>query len=90
MLSFLRVIMIEFVLELSNRSKRLLYFVKYNKRRDFIKTGSLAGITTLVAASCTSGSLNGKSSGEAEGNVADNFELNEVTIDTLQKKMQST
>lgn len=59
------------------------------QRRDFIKTGSLAGITTLVAASCTSGSLNGKSSGETEGNVADNFELNEVTIDTLQKKMQS-
>ncbi|MBS1524547.1 MAG: amidase [Bacteroidetes bacterium] len=59
------------------------------QRRDFIKTGSLAGITTLVAASCGTAPTASKQNNGDEAGSADNFELNEVTIDTLQQKMQS-
>ncbi|HVS94328.1 MAG TPA: amidase [Mucilaginibacter sp.] len=58
------------------------------QRRDFIKTGSLAGLTTLVAASCHTAPTASKQTGDDTG-FDDNFELNEVTIDTLQEKMQS-
>ena len=57
------------------------------QRRDFLKTGSIAGITTLVATSCGTGSSDKKNSDEDV--FADDFELNEITIDTLQKKMES-
>ena len=59
------------------------------QRRNFLKTGSLAGLTltTLVAASCSQPSAENKT--DAAGNSADNFELNEATISDLQKKMES-
>lgn len=57
------------------------------QRRDFLKTGSIAGITTLVAASCNTVTPDKKSSG-SEDVTLDDFELNEVTIDTLQQKMR--
>jgi amidase len=59
------------------------------QRRNFLKTGSLAGLTlsTLVAASCTQPSADKKTS-ENEG-FTDDFELNEATISDLQKKMES-
>ncbi|MBD1367079.1 amidase [Mucilaginibacter sp. ZT4R22] len=58
------------------------------QRRNFLKTGTLAGLTltTLSAVSCAQPSTDTKAdSGIAP---ADDFELNEVTIDELQKKMQ--
>ncbi|WPV00442.1 amidase [Mucilaginibacter sp. cycad4] len=62
-------------------------------RRNFLKTGSLAGLTisTLVAASCNQPSAENKADETA---VADNskddiFELSEITITDLQQKMQS-
>ncbi|HVW16267.1 MAG TPA: amidase [Mucilaginibacter sp.] len=58
------------------------------QRRDFIKMGSLAGLTTLVAASCHTAPTASKQTGDDTG-FDDNFELSEVTIDTLQQKMQS-
>src|SRR3569833_3234664 len=58
------------------------------QRRDFIKTGSIAGVTTLVAASCNT-VTSGKKSGENEEVFKDDFELNEVTVDTLQQKMKN-
>jgi amidase len=59
------------------------------QRRNFLKTGSLAGLTltTLVTASCSQPSAD-KKTAEA-GNPADDFELNEATIDSLQQKMES-
>jgi amidase len=59
------------------------------QRRNFLKTGSLAGLTlsTLVAASCTQPSADKKAT-ENEG-FTDDFELNEATISDLQKKMES-
>jgi amidase len=58
------------------------------QRRNFLKTGSLAGLTlsTLVAASCTQPSADKKT--DATGAYTDDFELNEATIDDLQQKMQ--
>lgn len=50
--------------------------------------GSLAGLTTLVAASCHTAPTASKQTGDDTG-FDDNFELSEVTIDTLQQKMQS-
>ncbi len=59
-------------------------------RRNFLKTGSVAGLTltALGSASCNLASSS-KSGHDAEGGQPDNFELNEVTIDALQQKMQS-
>ncbi|MEO6632223.1 MAG: amidase family protein, partial [Mucilaginibacter sp.] len=61
------------------------------QRRNFLKTGSLAGLTlaTLGAASCSPSSSKKDSSGNAAANKTDDFALNEVTIDTLQEKMKS-
>jgi amidase len=58
-------------------------------RRNFLKNSSLAGlsVTTLSAIGC-----NGKETKSKENHTTsdtDNFELNEVTIDDLQKRMQS-
>jgi amidase len=59
------------------------------QRRNFLKTGSLAGLTltTLVTASCSQPSADKKTA--ENGETADDFELNETTIADLQKKMQS-
>lgn len=59
-------------------------------RRHFLKNSSLAGIslTTLtVMGSCHSDDQKTESKNDAT--AADHFELNEVTIDELQKRMQS-
>src|SRR3569833_2782877 len=59
------------------------------QRRNFLKTGSMAGLTlaTLGAASCTPASKDASADPSAE--KTDDFALNEVTIDTLQQKMKS-
>ena len=60
-------------------------------RRDFLKNGSLTGLsfTALAMAGCRSASDSavGASSGNP-GEMATAFALNEVTIDALQQKMQ--
>lgn len=62
-------------------------------RRNFLKTGSATGlvITTLGLASCQSPvkSDNETANKDLDGQAADDFELNEVTIDELQQKMQA-
>ncbi|WP_121811580.1 amidase [Mucilaginibacter kameinonensis] len=62
-------------------------------RRNFLKTGSLAGLTisTLVAASCNQPSATSKADDTvaAENSKDDIFELSEITITDLQQKMQS-
>ena len=60
-------------------------------RRNFLKNSSATGlaITTIGLASCQAGdSTNGKTGGMSHEDYV-NFELNELTIDELQKKMQS-
>lgn len=61
------------------------------QRRNFIKTGSLAGLTlaTLGAASCSPAASKKDSTADAAAEKTDDFALNEVTIDTLQQKMKS-
>jgi amidase len=58
------------------------------QRRNFIKTGSLAGLTlsTLVAASCKQPSAQAKT--DTDSSFTDEFELNEATIASLQKMME--
>jgi amidase len=63
-------------------------------RRNFIKASSLAGltITSVLAASCNTTPLPAEKEDDnksEDSNTADNFELNEVTIATLQDKMKS-
>lgn len=58
------------------------------QRRDFLKTGSIAGLTTLVAASCTPAPTE-KKADASDTAFTDDFDLNEVTIDTLQQKMKN-
>ena len=57
-------------------------------RRNFLKTGSIAGLslTAAASASCNLTPADKKTSTSAK---ADDFALNEVTIDTLQQKMKS-
>jgi amidase len=58
-------------------------------RRNFLKNSSLAGlsVTALSAVGCNSQETKAK---ESHTNVdSDNFELNEVTVDDLQKRMQT-
>lgn len=57
------------------------------KRRDFLLNSTLAGATTLIGAACNP-SANQTSDVTAGETVADEFELNEITIDVLQEKMQ--
>lgn len=61
------------------------------QRRNFLKTGSLAGLTltTLAAASCNLVSPVKKQNEAPNTEKADDFVLNEVTINILQQKMQS-
>jgi amidase len=62
-------------------------------RRNFLKIGSLAGLTisTLVAASCNQPSAENKAdeTAAADNSKDDIFELSEITIADLQQKMQS-
>jgi amidase len=63
------------------------------ERRDFIKNSSLAGLTIVSAAVVASCNAPVKEKKEkpvkTPGTTADDFVLNEITIDELQKKMQS-
>jgi amidase len=61
------------------------------QRRNFLKTGSLAGLTltTLAAGAHNLIPSDKKTEVDTFGNIADDFVLNEVTIDALQQKMQS-
>jgi amidase len=56
------------------------------KRRDFIVSGSTAGIGSLLVSSCNSTDTQIKSTSTVEDNFSD-FELNEETISSLQDKM---
>ncbi|MGZ3871893.1 MAG: amidase [Mucilaginibacter sp.] len=60
------------------------------QRRNFLKTGSLAGLTltTLAASSCNLVTSK-KDQADASPQKSDDFALNEVTIDILQQKMKS-
>lgn len=59
-------------------------------RRNFLRNSSLAGLslTTLSITSCNN-SKEQKAAVKGSAATADNFELNEITIDELQKRMQS-
>ena len=61
-------------------------------RRNFLKKGSAAGAIIAVTgvASCNSPADKVKENDANAGQFIDAFELNEVTIDELQKKMQSS
>jgi amidase len=61
------------------------------QRRNFIKTGSLAGITlsALSLGACTIPPSEQKQAGTGPAKSADDFVLNEATIDILQQKMRS-
>jgi len=58
-------------------------------RRNFLKNSSLAGLslTTVAIAGCENSQESKIKSNNTD--TSDNFELNEVTIDELQKRMQS-
>ena len=58
------------------------------QRRSFLKAGSIAGLTTLVAGACNTVST-GKKEDEKDDNYVDQFELNEVTITMLQQKCRT-
>ncbi len=60
-------------------------------RRNFLKTGSIAGLslTTVAAASCNLASTNKKPDESHDSGNLNDFVLNEITIDALQQKMQS-
>jgi amidase len=58
------------------------------QRRDFLKKGSMAGLTTLVVGTASNTVLAGEKPEQQDDTFNDDFELNEVTIDTLQQKMQ--
>jgi amidase len=60
-------------------------------RRNFLKIGSVAGLTlsSLAVASCNLASTNKKNDEASGTEKPDDFALNEVTIDVLRQKMQS-
>lgn len=60
-------------------------------RRDFLKTGSLAGLTigAVAAGSCNLAPAGKTQESSTYPDSPDDFVLNEVTIDALQQKMQS-
>ncbi|HWZ14232.1 MAG TPA: amidase [Mucilaginibacter sp.] len=60
-------------------------------RRNFLKTGSLAGLTigAVAAGSCNLAPAGKKPQDSTNPDTPDDFVLNEVTIDALQQKMQS-
>jgi amidase len=59
-------------------------------RRNFLKTGSIAGLTltAAAAASCNLATSGKKTDESTTAAVPDDFVLNEVTIATLQQKME--
>ncbi len=61
------------------------------QRRSFLKASSVAGLaaTTLVSTSCNLFSSKKKEQEANNDTVEDKFELNEVTVDMLQQKMQN-
>lgn len=62
------------------------------ERRDFLKSGSLAGLslaTAGVIAACNTSEKDKKEESKNTGANPNDFALNEATIDDLQKKMQS-
>ncbi|QNF35512.1 amidase [Adhaeribacter swui] len=58
-------------------------------RRYFLKNTTLAGLAlpTILVSSCQSGAGNQKSTTHTDAQAPDDFELNEITIADLQKKM---
>jgi amidase len=60
-------------------------------RRRFLKTGSAAGLaaTTIAIGSCQQKASNESTTANDAASFTDDFELNEISIDTLQQKMQS-
>ncbi len=60
-------------------------------RRNFLKSGSVAGIaaTTLAVTGCQSPAPASTNNKAGEEKFVDDFELNEATIDMLQEKMKS-
>ena len=58
------------------------------QRRNFIKSGSIAGLALSVTAATSCNKLPAAKN-ESTDNAKDDFALNEVTIDTLQQKMKS-
>jgi amidase len=60
------------------------------QRRNFLKAGSIAGLTlgTLATVSCNITPAEKKKGEDGSGMQPDDFALNEVTIDALQQKMQ--
>ncbi len=61
------------------------------QRRNFIKTGSLAGLTlgALATGACNAEPASSKTEKSEKDDAPDDFVLNEVTIDVLQQKMQN-
>ena len=61
------------------------------QRRNFLKTGTLAGIglATIGAVSCNQPADSEKAAAGNDNAFKDDFELNEVTIADLQKKMEA-
>jgi len=57
-------------------------------RRNFLKTGSLAGLS-LTTVAATSFTIPPTEKNRNSGEKTDDFALNEITIDILQQKMQS-
>ena len=62
--------------------------MKNNSRRDFIKAGSLAGLTTIALGACNTVPA-AKKEEQTDENFTDSFELNEATIDILQQKIKT-
>jgi amidase len=58
------------------------------QRRDFLKAGSIAGVSAIVATSCKTTPGNEDKS-RADCDCDNNFELNEATIASLQHKMET-
>ena len=58
-------------------------------RRNFLKNTSLAGLslTAVLAGSCNNAATTDADNDKQQNGVDDKFELNEITIDTLQEKM---
>ncbi|MES1181717.1 MAG: amidase [Flavobacterium sp.] len=57
------------------------------KRRDFLTTGTIAGLSTLVAASCQSNPAATTTTPATTTDTFPDFELNEESISSLQEKM---
>ena len=61
------------------------------KRRDFITKSTLAaaGTASLLAASCNTNTSSEKKEEKSIGETTDDFELNEITVATLQEKLKN-